>query len=137
MVSWSLARSAPGSLARVTAQRSSSSITCWTCCRRSGGVEFLVDDLGGAFEGDDFRGGDLERADALGDRRLGDIEVARGVGLGVAGVEVAVKGVGVELGVWHWMDLKLELKTEAHLSYGCGRVRRNSNVSSDLRRLST
>ena len=61
-----------------------------------GGVEFLVDNLSGPFAGDDFRGGDRERADALGDRRLGDTEVARGVGLGVAGVEVAVEGVGVK-----------------------------------------
>ena len=77
-----------------------------------GGVEFLVDDLAGAFEGDHFRGGDLERAHALGDRRLGDTEIFRGVGLGVTRVEVAVEGVGVDLGVWHRMDLK----TEAHLS---------------------
>ena len=52
-----------------------------------GGVEFLDHDLGGAFEGDDFCGGDLEILDALGDRRLGDTEIFRGVGLGVAGVE--------------------------------------------------
>ena len=66
-----------------------------------GGVELLVHDIAGAFEGDDFRGGDLERAHTLGDRRWGHAEVDRGVGLGVAGIEVVVEGVGVELGSGH------------------------------------
>ncbi len=75
-----------------------------------GGVEFLVDHLGGAFEGDHFRGGDLERAHALGDCRLGDTEVARGIGLRVAGIEVAVEGVGVDSDFCRRMDLKTEAK---------------------------
>ena len=93
-----------------------------------GGVEFLIDDLAGAFEGDDFGGGDLERAHALGDRRWGHAEVDRGGGLRVARVEVVAEGVGVDLGSGH-----RSLTVKAKLSDGRWHERRNASDSGDLR----
>ena len=50
------------------------------------GVELLIDDLTGPFQGHHLGGGDTERLDALGDGGFANAELPRGVGLAVGGV---------------------------------------------------
>ena len=63
-----------------------------------GGRELLLDDVIGAFKGDDTGGEVAHSLEALMNRGFADAEVAGGVGLRVAGLEVGAEPVVGELG---------------------------------------
>jgi len=71
--------------------------------------QLLIDDLRGTFEGDHLRRCDARLLGTLGNRRLGDAELFRGVGLTVTGVEELLQRGGVDSHSCH--RVKLSLKT--------------------------
>ena len=66
-----------------------------------GSRKLLTDDLGGAFQRDDFRSGDPEVVVTLGDRRFGDAEVLGCIGLAMAGFQEVAQIACVDFDLCH------------------------------------
>ena len=89
------------------------------------GGQLLVHDLRGPLERDDFRRDDARFSHALGNRRLGDAEMPRGISLTVPVIEEALKGCRVKSGRAIGLT---SLQTVSKLNYSGTRVQfRSSN----------